>query len=72
MSEHEDAEIITKPLDSVLLQLKIMDFPDIRGSLQGCITPPDDSQVLHEGGYRIETPPVATMKILLNSVLHYQ
>lgn len=45
LEAHEDAEIITKPLDSVLLQLKIMNFPAIRESLQGCITPPDDAQV---------------------------
>lgn len=37
--------MLTKPLDSVLLSLKLMGLPDPRRALRRCITPPDDDQV---------------------------
>ena len=38
--------MLTKPLDSVLLSLKLMGLPDPRRALLRCITPPDEDQVL--------------------------
>lgn len=38
-------QIITQPLDSVLLSLKLMGLPDPRRALLRCITPPDEDQV---------------------------
>lgn len=44
-THNEQPEMLTKPLDSVLLSLKLMGLPDPRRALRRCITPPDDDQV---------------------------
>lgn len=37
--------MLTKPLDAVILQMKIMNFNDPGHALMRCITPPDVEQV---------------------------
>ena len=37
--------MLTKPLDSVLLQMKLMGIANPQHALMRCITPPDEEQV---------------------------
>lgn len=46
--------MLTKPLDSVLLSLKLMGLPDPRRALLRCITPPDEDQIVSAAAYLFE------------------
>ncbi|EWM20730.1 atp-dependent rna helicase a [Nannochloropsis gaditana] len=77
LSPHDEPEILTKPLDAVILQMKIMEFPDPIQALMRCITPPEVEQVTAATGYLFEigaleandaTSPTTALGPLLNTL----